>query len=83
MPVPLPIPWPMRVGILARHPEMMASDALHYVGAHSSPAAHISLRAIDPERFVIINEAAGGEVRRLSAAVQPAQEALQHPPALP
>lgn len=41
---------------------MASTDALHYVGAHDSPAAHISLRAIDPERFRIVNEAAAGEV---------------------
>ena len=41
---------------------MTSSDALHYTGPHDSPAAHISLRAIDPERFSIVNEAAGGEV---------------------
>lgn len=41
---------------------MPSTDALHYVGTHDSPAAHISLRAIDPDRFVIVNGAAGGEV---------------------
>lgn len=41
---------------------MPLTDALHYVGQHDSPAAHISLRAIDPDRFVIVNGSAGGEV---------------------
>ena len=35
---------------------MLHTDALHYVGLYSSPAAHISLRAIDPDRFTIVNE---------------------------
>lgn len=50
-------------GILGRHPEAPPSaPALHYVGAGPSPAAGVSLRAIDPNRFAIVNEAAGGEV---------------------
>ena len=36
--------------------------ALHYVGPQKKPAAGVSLRAIDPERYSIINEAAGGTV---------------------
>ncbi len=42
--------------LLARHPYTVKTDALHYVGLHESPAAHISLRAIDPDRFTIVNE---------------------------
>ncbi|KAK9816796.1 hypothetical protein WJX72_005198 [[Myrmecia] bisecta] len=49
-------------GLLARHPQTMHTNALHYIGPRSNPAAGISLRAIDPERYAIVNEAAGGEV---------------------
>ncbi len=35
-------------GVLARHPQAMATDAWHYVGPADSPAAGVSLRAIDP-----------------------------------
>lgn len=35
---------------------------LFYVGSKDNPARHINLRAIDPERYTIVNEAAGGEV---------------------
>ena len=35
---------------------------LFYVGNKDNPARHINLRAIDPERYTIVNEAAGGEV---------------------
>lgn len=42
--------------LLARHPYTVKTDALHYVGLHESPAAHISLRAIDYDRFTIVNE---------------------------
>lgn len=40
----------------------MRTEAYRYTGPHESPAAAISLRAIDPDRFTIVNEAAGGEV---------------------
>lgn len=40
----------------------MGTEAYRYTGPHRSPAAAVSLRAIDPERFTIVNEAAGGEV---------------------
>ena len=33
-----------------------------YTGARDCPARAVSLRAIDPERYTIVNEAAGGEV---------------------
>lgn len=35
---------------------------LFYVGSKDNPARQINLRAIDPERYTIVNEAAGGEV---------------------
>lgn len=41
---------------------MLETPALHYIGPSDIPAASISLRAIDPERYSIINEAEHGEV---------------------
>ena len=41
---------------------MRQIHALHYVGSQSNPAASVSLRAIDPERYVIVNEADNGAV---------------------
>ena len=41
---------------------MRRADALHYTGPQSNPAASVSLRAIDPERYMIVNEADGGAV---------------------
>ena len=32
------------------------------LGPQSNPAASVSLRAIDPERYIIVNEAEGGAV---------------------
>ena len=52
----------MDTGLLNRHPHVAARNVLFYVGARDCPARQVSLRAIDPERFTIINEAAGGEV---------------------
>ncbi|KAK9819572.1 hypothetical protein WJX81_002582 [Elliptochloris bilobata] len=50
-------------GLLNRHPHMPPDvNALLYTGAHENPAAGFSLRAIDPERYQIVNEAAGGAV---------------------
>jgi DEAD/DEAH box helicase domain-containing protein len=49
-------------GILNRHPHATTQAALFYVGAVDGPARKINLRAIDPERYTIVNEAAGGEV---------------------
>ena len=36
--------------------------ALHYVGPQKKPAAGVSLRAIDPERYAIIDESQDGAV---------------------
>ena len=55
-------PLPAAAGLLARHPEVRHTVALHYVGPQSNPAASVSLRAIDPERYVIVNEADNGAV---------------------
>jgi len=50
-------------GVLNRHPHMPESaGALLYVGTADNPAAAFSLRAIDPERYAIVNEAADGMV---------------------
>ncbi len=35
---------------------MASRNALHYVGARDCPARAVSLRAIDPERYTIVNE---------------------------
>jgi hypothetical protein len=44
--------------LLGRHPRDPPScEALHYIGRAPNPAADISLRTIDPERFVIYNAA--------------------------
>eukprot|EP00891_Asterochloris_glomerata_P009914 jgi/Astpho2/9914/e_gw1.00152.3.1_t len=49
-------------GLLGRHPQSVASElALHYVGPSDIPAAAVSLRAIDPERYSIVNEDQNGE----------------------
>lgn len=38
------------------------AGALLYTGAAENPASGFSLRAIDPERYSIVNEADGGAV---------------------
>ena len=50
-------------GLLSRHPHMPPGvNALLYTGMRDNPAAAFSLRAIDPERYQIVNEAADGAV---------------------
>lgn len=53
-------------GLVSRHPysqqHRIDANALHYVGRFDNPATQFSLRAIDPERYQIINEAEGGYV---------------------
>ena len=53
-------------GFVSRHPysqqRNIDADALHYVGRFDNPATQFSLRAIDPERYQIINVAEGGYV---------------------
>lgn len=44
------------VGLVSRHPQTPEIDALHYTGPLETPAAVVSLRAIDPERYAIVNE---------------------------
>ena len=41
--------------------ETASELALHYVGPSDIPAAAVSLRAIDPERYSIVNEDQNGE----------------------
>lgn len=44
--------------MLGHHPrDPVTSEALHYIGRVVNPAADISLRTIDPERFIIYNTA--------------------------
>ncbi|BDA42593.1 probable ATP-dependent helicase hrq1 [Coccomyxa sp. Obi] len=50
------------VGLLNRHPHASSPNVLFYVGSKDNPARQINLRAIDPERYTIVNEAAGDEV---------------------
>jgi hypothetical protein len=38
---------------------------LHYIGIKDNPAAQISLRAIDPDRFSIVNEADGTVIEEI------------------
>ena len=52
----------LRAGLLNRHPAVTSRNVLMYTGARDCPARGVSLRAIDPERYTIVNEAAGGEV---------------------
>ena len=53
----------MMLGLLSRHPHMPPCvNALLYTGTRDNPAAGFSLRAIDPERYQIVNEAADGAV---------------------
>ena len=52
-------------GLVSRHPysqQQQDINALHYCGRFDNPATQFSLRAIDPERYQIINEAEGGYV---------------------
>lgn len=44
--------------LLGKHPrDPVTSEALHYIGRVVNPAADVSLRTIDPERFIIYNTA--------------------------
>ena len=49
---------------MARHPlaQQAHVHALHYIGRYENPASRFSLRAIDPDRYQIVNEADGGNV---------------------
>ena len=49
-------------GLLGRDPMSRGTYALHYVGPQKKPAAGVSLRAIDPERYSIIDESKDGAV---------------------
>jgi DEAD/DEAH box helicase domain-containing protein len=43
-------------------------DALHYIGGNTKPSAEVSLRTIDPDRFVIINTATGETLEEIEAS---------------
>lgn len=50
----------LALGMLSRHARAVGSagslaSSLHYSGPDRSPAARISLRTIDPERFVVLD----------------------------
>ena len=45
--------------LVSRHPHTTNVRALFYTGPQELPAAAISLRAIDPERYAIVNEEDG------------------------
>lgn len=47
-------------GVLGRHPTHPGH--LHYTGTDNRPASKITLRAIDPGRFAVIDESADGAV---------------------
>ena len=52
----------MHAELLNRHPQVSDRNVLHYTGTKDDPARQINLRAIDPERYTIVNEANNGEV---------------------
>ena len=41
------------------------AHGLHYCGHHDNPAKMISLRAIDPERYSILNEESGEVIEEI------------------
>ena len=49
-------------GLLGKDPKARRTHALHYIGPQKKPAAGVSLRAIDPERYAIIDESQDGAV---------------------
>ncbi|KAL3163301.1 hypothetical protein ABBQ32_009693 [Trebouxia sp. C0010 RCD-2024] len=52
-------------GLVSRHPHTTNVRALFYSGAQDTPAAAISLRAIDPERYAIVNEEDGDVIEEI------------------
>ncbi|KAL3131865.1 hypothetical protein ABBQ38_007575 [Trebouxia sp. C0009 RCD-2024] len=52
-------------GLVSRHPHTTNVRALFYSGAQDVPAAAISLRAIDPERYAIVNEEDGDVIEEI------------------
>lgn len=52
-------------GLVSRHPHTTNVRALFYSGALDTPAAAISLRAIDPERYAIVNEEDGDVIEEI------------------
>lgn len=54
-------------GLLSRHPHSIGHRTLHYVGPRPNPAADVSLRTIDPERYAIVNEDDGSVMESIEA----------------
>lgn len=52
-------------GLVSRHPHTTNVRALYYSGVLDTPAAAISLRAIDPERYAIVNEEDGDVIEEI------------------
>ena len=52
-------------GLVSRHPHTTNTRALYYSGVLDTPAAAISLRAIDPERYAIVNEEDGDVIEEI------------------
>lgn len=52
-------------GLVSRHPHTTNTKALFYTGALEIPAAAVSLRAIDPERYAIVNEEDGDVIEEI------------------
>ena len=52
-------------GLVSRHPHTTNVRALFYSGVLDTPAAAISLRAIDPERYAIVNEEDGDVIEEI------------------
>lgn len=50
----------MEKHVLGKHPVHVG--CLHYIGVVDSPASTITLRAIDPGRFAVVNESADGAI---------------------
>jgi hypothetical protein len=48
-------------------PTPNAPGELHYIGGQAKPAAAVSLRTIDPDRFAIINSATGETLEEIEA----------------
>ncbi|KAL0027014.1 hypothetical protein WJX79_008750 [Trebouxia sp. C0005] len=51
--------------LVSRHPHTTNTRALFYTGLLEVPAAAVSLRAIDPERYAIVNEEDGDVIEEI------------------
>ena len=52
-------------GSVSRHPRITNTRALFYTRTIDVPASVISLRAIDPERYAIVNEEDGDVIEEI------------------